>query len=178
MTPEDVDKMEAGREMDALIAEKIMGWKWRILACGHVSRPGQYEYTRFLTASKNHERWPLWDGKASIPVNKGDWWLPKEDSYSTDIAAAWQVVEKTRLFTHCDITQVIGAWVIFNHANDSQVTADTAPLAICRAAFKAHLAAQEPQEPAYSPEAVRTASMADEDSYYGIDPQEPEGAGK
>lgn len=26
MTPEDIDKMPAGREMDALVAEKVIGW--------------------------------------------------------------------------------------------------------------------------------------------------------
>lgn len=27
MTKDEIEKMEAGREMDALIAENIMGWK-------------------------------------------------------------------------------------------------------------------------------------------------------
>ena len=30
MTKEEIMKLEVGREMDALVAEKIIGWKWFI----------------------------------------------------------------------------------------------------------------------------------------------------
>lgn len=111
MTTEDVDKMEAGRELDLLIIKAVFGLEPQECMVG------------------GHPRGCT--GNITYPP------------YSTDIAAAWQVVEKTRLFTHCDITQLDDKWAISNWANDSSVEADTAPLAICRAALKAISA--EPQ---------------------------------
>lgn len=39
----DVDRMEAGRELDALIAEKVMGWKWFLLLGAIVKHYGKIE---------------------------------------------------------------------------------------------------------------------------------------
>ena len=94
----DIDKMEAGREMDALIEERL----------------------RFVR-------------------------METPEPYSTDISAAWLVVEKflphfrIECFEdsvntdeegwHCDI------WTVKGHA--CAEGCDTAPLAICRAALKA-----------------------------------------
>lgn len=61
----DIDKLEAGAELDALVAQLIMGWRW----------PG------YTTAN-----YPM-------PKAKLEW------SPSTDIAAAWQVVEKLKPHT-------------------------------------------------------------------------------
>lgn len=63
--------MNAGRELDALVAEKVMGWTWD-------------ENTAWSPTGSRNAR-----------VADGDlwWWLPP---YSTDIAAAWEVVERIR----------------------------------------------------------------------------------
>jgi len=113
--------MEAGREMDALVAE-LMGWESQYIEYG--GSAGEYV-------------WVLPDGK----------WQHEPDvpEYSTDIAAAWLVVEKflphfrIECFEdsvntdekgwHCDI------WTVRGHA--CAEGCDTAPLAICRAALKA-----------------------------------------
>jgi hypothetical protein len=61
----NIDAMPAGRELDALVAEKVMGWTD---INGNAAAVG---------CGLNHNK--LW---TRVP------------DYSTDIAAAWQVVEK------------------------------------------------------------------------------------
>jgi hypothetical protein len=109
---------QAGRELDARIAVEVMGWRdcdpHEVDAFGELVGWG-----RNKGAGKHH-----------IPA------------YSTDIAAAWEVVEKlgqTRTVKvwkcHdgyiCDLTPHDGP--VF--AGFVQVGAETAPLAICRAAL-------------------------------------------
>ena len=74
-----------------------------------------------------------------------DW---KPDHYSVDIAAAWEVVEKFDNFNILKSTwgsgevEWLGAIVIFPEKQDTysvDAIADTAPLAICRAALLAML---------------------------------------
>ena len=126
---------EAGRELDALVAEKVIqsGFSWDL------------------------SKFPLNDAYAHR--------LCKHDSlkpfclvvpfYSTDIGAAWQVVGKlrkdgygiifndTRVQYRCRFWRHDGkdAWNIFTWVGepDTEYTiwADTAPLAICLAALKA-----------------------------------------
>jgi hypothetical protein len=68
-------KREAGRELDAEIAEKVMGW------IGVVPE--------FVGADGG--RWFVWSGKPSLPARR--YAVPE---YSTNFAAAWEVVEKMR----------------------------------------------------------------------------------
>ena len=63
-------EMKAGRELDALVAEKVMGWER-----GDTSRG----FMKWYPAGKRHKSGC---GEFDIP------------GYSTDIAAAWEVVEK------------------------------------------------------------------------------------
>lgn len=63
----DIDTMPAGRELDALVAERVMGWKLFASEPGYGRPP--HQITLVLTP---------------IP------------HYSTDIAAAWIIVEKLR----------------------------------------------------------------------------------
>lgn len=116
---EQVLALPAGPALDELIAERVMGW------------------TRRDGPVFSHEsRW-------QAPGVKGWDWLPE---YSTDIAAAWQVVEKLRAgCIHMRLT-------LSNH-EDGRYTctfdkpmneiyhaaADAAPLAVCRAALLATL---------------------------------------
>jgi hypothetical protein len=88
--------MVAGPELDALVAEKVMGLP--------------------------EEIWQDRDQMTSFP-------------YSTDIAAAWAVVEKVGNFT---IWQYEGEWQCFLGGGiKNKSYAATAPLAICLAALKA-----------------------------------------
>jgi hypothetical protein len=115
--------MKPGRELDALIAEKVMGIKHPIT----------------IHRDKTAYQW----GSAT-----DEWeFLPE---YSTDIAAAWKVVEKLGL---CVWPTEDAKWFAFQDRFDSSygeeywfggenflsryVIADTAPHAICLAALKA-----------------------------------------
>lgn len=127
--------MEAGRELDALVAEKVMGWK---LENYETSEPASTD-RHYLDASRN-DGW-AWVGRET---DIEAWqWQP-----STDIAAAWEVVEK---LLPCQFTlgspekesakgdvwyAEFGEWV--DHLfQGEEATAPTAPHAICLAALKA-----------------------------------------
>jgi hypothetical protein len=120
MTREEILAMPAGYKIDILIAEKIMGWKDKI--SDHLVR--YYE------------------------TPNGEIFLKNDVShYSTDISAAWQVVEKLKregypnpqLYTidEDDLWHV----AIRTHGDMGydDTEAETAPLAICRAALLAIL---------------------------------------
>jgi hypothetical protein len=112
------------RELDALVAEKVMGWTWHdTMLCWYPSTPG---------ATLNDTR------------SKQDW------QPSTDISAAWEVVEKSTSF--CEVSRWIDeatgkieyvCGITIGHKPDpsgdqpSVAIADTAPRAICLAALKA-----------------------------------------
>lgn len=108
---------QAGRELDSVIAEKLMAYQ-----CTCNEPPGVVD----------------------CPIhNKDDRnvLLP----YSTDIASAWQVIERlqqlnhiTHLEIYCGITQTayaISATVRGAEGHSFYGGASTAPLAICRAAL-------------------------------------------
>jgi hypothetical protein len=98
--------------LDALVAEKVMGWRWE--DCFRA-------YTGVLTV--RHEEY------GGPPF------------YSTDIAAAWDVVEKMRERRADFYIRFVSTWTVefdsvagdYNGYTDG----DTAPLAICLAALKA-----------------------------------------
>lgn len=106
------------RELDVLIAEKVMGW----------------------TEIEPDDR----DAFIGIEPREGAcfWAVPY---YSTDIAAAWQVVDKLKHFT---LRRKGDSWTVeyrdcqnpMDHmvVNDccASMTAETAPLAICLAALR------------------------------------------
>lgn len=156
-----IDAMEAGNELDALIAEHIFNLQvlgispciettdkaevW--LLNDKVDWGGRAERLPiYLRECRCAERIPedeIWNGHISLCVAV----VPR---YSADIAAAWLVVEKMKV-TH-------GAWVEFEdtwradfqhgmvgspHFSKGTGSGDTAPLAICRAALKAVAAKAE-----------------------------------
>ena len=121
--------MTADRELDARIAEEVMGWEKMCLSY----RPETKEYTHWKIDTDDG----LYHIQASIPE-----WSP-----STQIADAWLVVEKLGKLTgkdvlveHCADGERLctlgwhyrGIWM-----KDIQEKADTAPLAICLAALEA-----------------------------------------
>ena len=138
LIPVQVLQMEAGPELDALVAERVMGWKWdetRCRVCG----------------------WPLdTDGKYCRPDNCSMRPPPKRRSdshahYSSDIAAAWKVFEndhehsawiqrmsQTTGPSDCSLKMKDALHRMdYYHVKIGKygpwVVARTAPLAICRA---------------------------------------------
>lgn len=108
----DIDKLEAGPELDALVAEKVMGWNV------HFVEPE-------LRNGREHWRDPV----------HNTLYLPSQWCPSGDIAAAWEVVEKVVPGPQGFNLYLSSAWQA-SFAGGTAV-ARTAPLAICRAALKA-----------------------------------------
>jgi hypothetical protein len=123
MTREEILNMPASAEMDVMIAEQVLGWK------------------------RDFGRWVDRDGNKFWTIE------PDEDYYacenqcthftpSTEIAPAWEVVEKLGL----SVLKVQDGWQARKHVSMSDETSsngETAPLAICRAAL---LALNQPEE--------------------------------
>lgn len=100
--------LKAGRELDKLIAEKVMGWNF--------SDAAQAWYPPNLHPLSNVL------GHA-IP------------SYSTDIVAAWKVVERLIKDGHaCDVLYDHG-WSCHSDLRGRREYGETAPHAICLAAL-------------------------------------------
>jgi hypothetical protein len=105
-----MDELKPGREMDALVAERVFGWK----------------------RLRNQVGWYR-DGDKST-------WNMREPRFSTDISAAWTIVEKLKgMEPEIEWSDEIHAWcvVFYKSKIDSATLGDTAPLAICKAALKA-----------------------------------------
>ena len=118
MTSEEIDKLEAGREMDALVAEEVMEWRWEW--------------------SEEYPNVGCW-----MPSGYGERaWSP-----STSISVAWEVVEKLKGLNFAVAIEDVSVpttnwWVCFadnSEDKESHDEAPTAPLAISRAALKAKL---------------------------------------
>lgn len=71
--------MQAGRELDALVAEKVMGWK-KIYRKAHSSAVGDWHGLEWMWDKREGA---LWQEAQSCP------------HYSTDIAAAFTITKKT-----------------------------------------------------------------------------------
>jgi len=118
LTREEIMNMKPGRELDALVAEKVMGWK-----------------TNWLKTDWWEEINP------NTHRHKG---LVKDFKPSTDIAAAWEVVEKMFERGGCEIgcygSKSGGKWfevIVITMNGEVKVTAHTAHEAICKAALLA-----------------------------------------
>jgi hypothetical protein len=110
MTHQEIDKLAAGRELDALIAEKVMGWTgfWKR------GEPSMMAYPPVEQAAGiDGERWPV-------------------PNYSTNIAAAWLVVEK---MSHVAGVPKWGFDDQLERARIWTMTSAEAALTICRAAL-------------------------------------------
>ena len=107
--------MEAGRELDALVAEKVMGWTIR------------------------NGDWVDGEGYAQWEAFDSDYSDSPRFAPSTDIAAAWAIFEKTLGHVERRGHPIPGEeWLatIWYEGKAGQAFADTAPLAICLAALK------------------------------------------
>lgn len=147
MTRDEILTMKAGREMDALVAEKVMGQT-------NFTHPG------FFWQEKNYADGDGWEG-FYCPVCDAS--QDTEDGccirYSTDIAAAMDVFEWLRhqyfrmaiyQWDHTDDVLVVceprhGHGEI---VNDVHGNASTVPLALCRAAMLTVIEAENAKETA------------------------------
>ena len=119
-----MSELQAGRELDALIAEKVMGWT-------SVAMAGLF--TQFPAIA-------LCGLPPGAQLNADLQVVPR---YSTQIAAAWQVVEKFKMTitpNNCH-PHIKAKWCVDVELKGSHelwlAGAETAPLAICRAALRA-----------------------------------------
>ena len=115
--------MTPGRELDLLIAQKIFGYGKEIRAAGPT----------FVELPANIHR--------DKPVISPDGDLEFLKKYSTDISAAWEVVEKmeTYIFTLYQFPkkQYMAVFKYFNDDFEISEMGESAPHAICLAALKA-----------------------------------------
>lgn len=115
LTAEAIDAMEAGREMDALVAERVFG--------GNVD-PGKY----MVVLPHGEDAYLTWP------------------TFSTDIAAAWEVIDAMTHQGYSVVTQILSPkepqsariYTIGGRAISNSY-GSTMPHAICRAALKATL---------------------------------------
>lgn len=127
--------MEAGRELDILIAEKVMGYVWRKSAM-----TGR----RCLYPPYAIPYWMSEQATGSEPLVT-DWERINFPRFSTDISDAWRVVEWLRSqYTNVSMGAANGwgfsAWDVTmddDYLNPVHGNADTLPHAICLAALKA-----------------------------------------
>lgn len=134
MTRDEILNMPAGEEIDALIAEHVFGDKkpTQALDANHVMLSMIGVTHPYTSAGGSWTGVAYWE-EGDIPR-----WVAK--NYSTDIAAAWEVVDKLygitlvrhKVFWHC----------IFDKSTEGErdedyMQGDTVPLAICRAALLA-----------------------------------------
>jgi hypothetical protein len=129
-----IDEMPAGREMDALIAEKIMGY-----TLSELSLPAYPKYKLF-----------------DIESGEFSGYVKEVPHYSTDIADAWEVVKRMPIpfklekcwekayqigpegwsACWCTDADCEGCNENSRCTNGDDAWAETAPLAICRYALK------------------------------------------
>jgi hypothetical protein len=148
MNREDILNMPSGREIDTLVAEKVMGW--------HIFDDNGYK------------SWRDKDGHYGAGINQSDndFYEDEEDFNilhwhpSESIMWAWQVIEKMRedgfrVSILMPMTKsALNIHVLFkgdeegDYRNSDMVFAETVPLAVCRAAaelaqLRADLAAKD-----------------------------------
>lgn len=128
MSEQEIDQMEAGYEIDALIATRIFNLPR--LELNGAKCP-------YCESEMRHCGMRSWCGGCN------EWRYSPYFDYSTEIADAWQVVEKTTQDGHeCCVAGDKSGWrtIIWREGYDvimAKADAATAPLAICRAALKA-----------------------------------------
>jgi hypothetical protein len=114
MTRDEILNMPAGREMDYLVAEMVMKIRPRIASTEYI---GKEVVGRKYDAVINHEI-------IELPF------------YSTDISAAWEVILEMRENGFgCDMDVGSKGWGCRFGVGGEIVTAESMPLAICRAAL-------------------------------------------
>jgi hypothetical protein len=136
ITKDEAENIPAGRDLDALIAEMIFGEKKNHLEA-------QWEEGNTSDGKDG------WDGFFCPRCGCPDYLYKKEPCclhYSTDISAAWEITKKINSFFIDQTAPHLGIDVEFfidGSLKSYKATADTAPLAICRAALMTTLKKEE-----------------------------------
>lgn len=86
MSPQLQKERIAGSDFDAEVAEKVMGWQWMVYAI----KPREGEETAQLHESES-VMWKV--APSGVLRSASRWGIPR---YSTDVAAAFQIVEAMR----------------------------------------------------------------------------------
>lgn len=119
--------MKPGRELDALIAQKVMGWEVK-------------HSDELKLPSETYGPWP---GRWAYRIPPSTGWSCMIPDFSTDIKAAWIVVERLhsegvqfeignrRVFEPDELP----FWAAFGKSNRHVTDGETAPHAICMAAL-------------------------------------------
>jgi ABA sandwich protein len=148
---------DAGRELDALVAEHVMGWVPLGIGPRGITAGGEGPLAPGWVGfwDGNWTRWTAMPEPTEEDEERAVPWSP-----STDIAAAWEVVEKCatlfpaheqqagvdRMMTRYPTTVIDRGTVVYADAvyywratlrQGTSADAKTAPLAICLAALKA-----------------------------------------
>ena len=126
------------RELDAAVAEMVFGWRW-------IHEDGEQPYAvPYLVGPGSSVYYPTVHAKfPNVPKSGGDLL-----NYSTDIAAAWEVVEKMRtngwffsLADSIELPDFIARFTtcppVGSPIPDHSAMNVSAPLAICLAALRA-----------------------------------------
>lgn len=147
------ETMEAGRELDALVAERVFGWVWKLDEDRYGNGRTSGLYRIICDPALWGDEYPL------LGLAKGDepahidrpYNGQNPPRYSTDITAAWLVVEKLLADAHDIVIRPngvasdrlarveIGVCVDGSFGSDDEYCADalTTPHAICLAALAA-----------------------------------------
>ena len=158
-----VDEHEAGRCLDAWVAEAVMGWEFLRIGYTGEHKGADAETPRQVELEK--AGWLDEVGLTSVGsyyidepnhkwiTLKGDWMHENVWSPSTDIAAAWEVVGRVNKGGHIvEIVNDMVAWsVTFIHVDEleKKYTSDwkvSLPTQICRVALKSVIR-EEQREP-------------------------------
>lgn len=139
MNDSDIDEMEVGHKLDALVAEKVMGWKWY-----HARAFAGNWVNRLIPDDAPAEYLP---GKIDTG-HQAPFYGP---NYSHDIKAAWEVVEKMEegewqfqaSNTIPNSDPIIYEWEFTNVGKRGDALEFSMPMAICKAALKAVLAGEK-----------------------------------
>lgn len=81
MKREEIEKLNAGRQIDLLVAQQVMGWQLE------TDQAEIKRLDKYLFRDKDKRWWHNPEGG----------WRFDPPNYSTDIVAAWQVVEKMNI---------------------------------------------------------------------------------
>lgn len=140
MTHDEIDTMPAGREMDALVAEKVFGYTTKTKSAWQDPECGGWNPVNSIDADDDED---TREEKQPCFLDTQRYWNVVQ-FFSTDIAAAWEVIRKLNE-TGRDVAVIVSSTEgcsckVFEDKTPLQSTrsdADTAPLSICRAALKA-----------------------------------------
>lgn len=124
MEREEIEQLKAGRQTDLLVAQYVMGWQLE------TDQAEIKRLDKYLFRDKDNRWWRNPEGG----------WRFDPPNYSTDIVAAWQVVEKMNIRGHALflIQSLKGNNVAFDEEGTTDpryITDKSVSGAICKAAL-------------------------------------------